>query len=46
MPPAWTVEIRYWHNGKLPARARGAGGAGVIFRGRIDTNSVTNVLRS
>ena len=41
-----TVEIRYWHNGKLPARAWSAGGAGVIFRGRIDTNGVTNVLRS
>ena len=39
-----TVEIRYWHHGKLPAGARGAGGAGVIFRGHIDTNGVTNVL--
>jgi hypothetical protein len=41
-----TVEIRYWSGGKLPARARMAGSAGVIFRGRIDTNGITNVLRS
>jgi hypothetical protein len=34
-----TVEIRYRPGGKLAARA------GVIFRGRIETNGVTNVLR-
>jgi hypothetical protein len=40
-----TVEIRYWRGGKLPPRAWSAGGAGVIFRGRIETNGVTGILR-
>jgi hypothetical protein len=40
-----TVEIHYWPGAKLPARARSAGGAGVIFRGQIETNGVTNLLR-
>ena len=39
------VEIRYLSDGKLPRRATAAGTAGVIFRGSIQTNGVTNVLR-
>jgi hypothetical protein len=39
------AEIRYQPGGKLPARAQSAGVAGVIFRGLIDTNGVTNILR-
>ena len=40
-----TVEIHYWPDGKRPRRATGGGTAGVIFRGSIETNGVTNVLR-
>ena len=41
-----TVEIRYQPGGKLPDRAQSAGTAGVIFRGLLDTNGVTNILRT
>jgi hypothetical protein len=40
-----TVEIQYRPGGKIPKRATGAGTAGVIFRGSINTNGVTDVLR-
>jgi hypothetical protein len=40
-----TVELHYQPGGKLPARAQSAAVAGVIFRGLIDTNGVTNILR-
>jgi hypothetical protein len=41
-----TLQILYQPGGKLPARALSAGSAGVIFRGSIETNGVTNILRS
>lgn len=41
-----TVDIYYRGGGKLPRQAKGAGSVGVIFKGLIDTNGVTNLLRS
>jgi hypothetical protein len=41
-----TVEIRYRPGGQLPKRASSAGNAAVIFRGFLNTNGVTNILRT
>ncbi|WP_165069447.1 hypothetical protein [Paludisphaera rhizosphaerae] len=40
-----TLDIRYWAGGKRLANAPRSGKAGVMFKGLVDTNGVTNILR-
>lgn len=40
-----TLDIRYWTGGKRMANAPRSGKAGVMFKGLVDTNGVTNILR-
>jgi len=40
-----TLDIRYWTGGKRIANAPRSGKAGVIFKGLVNTNGVTNILR-
>lgn len=41
-----TLDINYWTGGKRLAHAPRSGKAGAIFRGLVDTNGVTNILRA
>jgi hypothetical protein len=40
-----TLQVRYFPGGRLPARAREAGTAGLVFKGQIYTTGITNLLR-